>query len=48
MSEETKPGPKQDDLTEATEAASIELEEADLERASAGISLNFTKIKTVG
>lgn len=45
MSEETKPVPKQDDLTEATEAASIELEEADLERVSAGVSSNFSKIK---
>jgi hypothetical protein len=44
MSEETKPEPKQDDLTEATEVASIELEEADLDRASGGISFNFTKI----
>lgn len=44
MSEEIKPEPKQDDLTEATEAASIQLEEADLERVSAGISFNFTKI----
>lgn len=46
MSDEIKPEPKQDDLTEATEAASIELEEADLDRVSAGGTLNFSKIKT--
>jgi hypothetical protein len=38
-----EPEPKQEDLTEATEEASIELQEADLERVAGGFI--FTKIR---